>query len=61
MQIPMPRVIEARLIPTTTFISDAQARMTAPDPRANSVMQGTLAKKLIAMEKRRTRPLRIRR
>jgi hypothetical protein len=57
MQIPMPRVIEARLIPTSTFISDAQARMTAPDPRANSVMQGTLAKKLIAMEKEKNKAI----
>jgi Pyruvate/2-oxoacid:ferredoxin oxidoreductase gamma subunit len=57
LQRPVPRVIEARPIPTSTFISDAQARMTAPDPRANTVMQGTLAQKFLAMQKEKNKAI----
>lgn len=57
MQRPKPRVVESRPIPESSFISAAQSRTSAPDPRPNTIMQGALAQKLLAMQKEKNKAI----
>ena len=55
MQRPVQRVTQARPVPESTFISAVQVLMNQSQPSSsiNTIQQGELAKKLLALKKQR--------
>ena len=50
-QRPVPRVVESRPIPSSTFITNAAEQVTEPTNMPNTLRQGALALKLLQMQK----------
>jgi membrane protein involved in colicin uptake len=57
LQRPEPRVVAARPIPESNFISSVQARMSAPETSSSTPRQGELAQKLLAMQQEKNRAI----
>ena len=53
----MPRVVEARPVPQSAFISAAQSSMSPTEAQPNMLRQGALAQKLIAMKREKNKAI----
>ena len=57
LQRPVPRVVEARPTPESTFISDAQSRLSQSNPAPTTLRQGELAQRLLTMQREKNKAI----